>query len=567
LEAQLRAHGLPLYSLETFTPLLDFDVLAFSAAYELCYTNVLTMLDLAGLPLRAAERRDGDPLVILGGHAAFSPEPLADFVDAFCLGDGEELAGELSARLAALKPLALPREELLLRLARETPGVYVPRFYRHDFGPDGRLRALAPLRPNLPFPVARRVVSDLERAPFPTAPVVPYVEAVFERYVVELMRGCVNGCRFCQAGVATRPRRIRGPEVVLELARRGLAATGYDELGLLSLSAGDYPDLPALARRVNAEFAPRGVSLSLPSLRVDEVLSVLPAEMAGVRKGALTLAPEAGTERLRAVINKPIRDEHLLAGCRAAFQSGYSAVKLYFMLGLPGETDEDLRAIGALAGRIARLRREVCGKSPAQVTLSVSSFIPKPGTPFQWAAMPARAEWKRRQAVVRDSIRERSVKAKFHNVEQSFLEGLFARGDRRLGKVLEAAWRRGARFDGWEDQFRFEVWEAAFAECGLDAEREAGRERAWDEVLPWAAVSDTASTAWLKREWEKSLRGETTPPCAPAPGSDKEGPCSFCDACARSPFYELKLRMLAAPLSGRARDPRALERWRLPPEA
>ena len=559
LEALLRRHAAPLYTLESFTPVREADVVAFSLGYELGATNLLTMLDLAGIPLHAADRTERDPLVILGGHAAFNPEPLADFVDAFCLGEGEELAVELAEKLIALrsgatqqpeansqKPAASPstphsalrtphlsRDELLYRLAREVPGVYVPRFYRFACTADGRIAEVQPLRPGLPFPVVRRVVADLDAAPFPTRPIVPYVETVFERCSVEIMRGCVNGCRFCQAGMITRPRRQRSPEKVLELLAAGLEATGYDEAGLLSLSSSDYSGIADLARRVNDTFGPQGVSLSLPSLRVGTVLATLPKEMSRTRKGGLTLAPEAATERLRKIINKDVSDEDLLAGCREAFHHGYRRVKLYFMLGLPGETDDDLRAIAALAERIARARKEIAGRA-AKVTVSVSSFVPKPGTPFQWAPMCSRDEWLRRQRVVREANRSRNVVLKFHNVEVSFLEGLLTRGDRRLAPVIEAAWRNGARFDGWDEQLNLDAWNAAFRECGLDAEAAARRERGLDEILPWVVVSDTVSPAFLKREYARSRTSELTPTCA----DPQKDPCQLCDACARSPGFK-----------------------------
>lgn len=559
-EARLRQHGLPLYSLETFTPLREFDVVAFSVAYELGFSNILTMLDLGGIPLRAAQRDDAHPLVIMGGHAAFNPEPVADFIDIACMGEGEELAVELTAKLAELKPLKLSREELLYRLAREVRGLYVPRFYRFEHAADGRIAGVQPTRPDLPLPVARRIVKDFEHAPFPTKPLVPFVETVFERYAIEVMRGCVNGCRFCQAGMITRPQRQRSPERVLELAKAGYEATGFDEIGLLSLSSSDYVGIADLARKLNDFFEPLGVSLSFPSLRVGTVLATLPKELSRTRKAGLTIAPEAATERMRLVINKPILDEHLLAACREAYKHGFDQVKLYFMLGLPGETDEDLRAIGDLAARISFARMDVRGRK-AKVTVSVSNFVPKPGTPFQWAPMLSKDEWRRRQKIVRESCRLGTIKCKFHNVEVSYMEGIFSRGDRRLGAVLESAWRKGARFDGWDDQLKLDAWQAAFQECGLDPDWFALRERALDETLPWVAVNDTVSPGFLKREWAKSREMGTTPGCADA----AKDPCQICDACERSPLYELKEAMLAAPLNGGSFDADyATRNWDLP---
>lgn len=559
-ESRLREHRLPLYTLESFTPLSEFDVVAFSVAYELGFTNILTILDLGGIPVRAEARDASHPLVIMGGHAVFNPEPVADFVDVFCMGEGEELAVELTGKLAELKPLNLSREELLYRLAREVKGLYVPRFYRFSYKEDGTVAGVTPARPNLPFPVERRIVEDFEHAPFPTNPIVPYVETVFERYAIEIMRGCVNGCRFCQAGMITRPQRQRSPERILELARAGYEATGFDEIGLLSLSSSDYAGIADLAKSVNDFFEPLGVSLSLPSLRVGTVLATLPKEMSRTRRAGLTIAPEAATERMRLVINKPIQDEHLLAACTEAFRHGFDHVKLYFMLGLPEETDADLRAIGDLAAKISLARQEI-GKRKALVTVSVSNYVPKPGTPFQWSAVPDRDEWRRRQQVVRGSCTLRTIKSKFHNVHVSYLEAICSRGDRRLGAVLETAWKAGARFDGWDDQLKLDLWMAAFAEHRLDPDWYALRARNLDEVLPWVVVNDTVSPGFLKREWVKSTQERTTSTCA----DEKKDPCHICDACSRSPLFQRKEAMLSAPVAGQAREPRyAARNWDLP---
>ncbi len=535
MEDRMRQHSVSLYTLESFTPVRQFDVLAFSVAYEGGFTNLLTMLDLAGIPLHATARGQDDPLVIMGGHTAFSPEPLADFIDAFCIGEGEEMAVEISDKIAALKAEKLPREELLYRLCREVPGVYVPGFYRFEYGDDNAIRDVVPLRPGLPFPVRRRVVENFDAAPFPTQPIVTWVETVHERYQIEIMRGCVNGCRFCQAGMITRPQRQRSVETVIKLAREGLAQTGYDDISLLSLSSSDYAGITDLARRLNDEFEEKGISISFPSLRIGTVLATLPKEMSRVRKAGLTVAPEAASERLRAIINKPVTDADLLAGCRAAFEAGYDHVKLYFMLGLPGETDDDLHAIGRLSERIALERRKT-GKGMAKVTTSVSSFVPKAGTPFQWAPMLSREEWKRRQNVIRDSTQCKSVKIKVHDVEISYLEGILARGDRRIGAVIERAWRGGARFDGWHGMLRLNAWMEAFAHCGLDPDWFALRERPVTEIMPWVIVSDTVSEPFLKRELVKSTQGRTTASCADA----EKDPCFVCDACGRSPLYEKK---------------------------
>jgi radical SAM family uncharacterized protein len=565
MEKRMREHGVPLYSLESFTPISEFDVLALSVAYEGGFTNILTMLDLAGIPFNAEERTMAHPFVIMGGHTAFAPEPIAEYIDAFCIGEGEELALEVSQKIGELKALGLDRDTLLYRLCREVPGVYVPRFYKFEYFPDNAIADVVPLRARLPMPVKRRMVADFDKAPFPTKQIVSFVETVHERFAIEIMRGCVNGCRFCQAGMITRTQRQRSPETILRLAKEGFENTGYDEIGLLSLSSSDYFGITPLARALNDFFEDRGVGVSLPSLRIGTVLATLPKEMGRVRKGGLTIAPEAASERLRNIINKPVRDDHLLEGCLQAFKVGYDHVKLYFMLGLPGETDDDLRAIGQLSDKVAMLRTTL-GKRPAKVSASVSSFVPKAGTPFQWAPMLSRDEWKRRQKIVRDSSKVKTVKVKVHDPETSYLEGILSRGDRRLGKAIERAWRNGARFDGWTEHLKMDVWLEAFARFGMDPDWIGLRERRLDEILPWVVVNDTVSEAFLKRELKRSQQERITESCATT-NPDVETPCFICDACEKSPLYEKKEAMLAAAVSGVPRDPRYSKNWTFPASA
>lgn len=563
MEARMREHRVPLYSLETFTPIRDFDVLALSVAYEGGFTNILTMLDLAGIPLKAEARTMRDPFVIMGGHTAFAPEPIADFIDCFCIGEGEELSIDVTNKITELKAEGLDRDALLLRLTREVPGVYVPRFYQFEYFPDNTIADVVPLRARVPFPVKRRMVEDFDKAPFPTKPVIPWVETVHERYAIEIMRGCVNGCRFCQAGMITRTQRQRSVETVIRLAKEGFAQTGYDEIGLLSLSSSDYYGITDLARQLNDYFEDVGVGVSLPSLRIGTVLATLPKEMSRVRKGGLTIAPEAASERLRNIINKPVRDDHLIEGCRQAFLNGYDHVKLYFMLGLPGETDDDLRAIGRLSDKIA-MERTKTGKGPAKVSASVSSFVPKCGTPFQWSPMLTRDEWKRRQNIIRDSTRVKSVKVKVHDPETSYLEGILSRGDRRLGKVIEHAWRNGARFDGWDEHLKLDIWLGAFAHFGMDPDWIGLRERKLTEILPWVVVNDTVSEAFLKRELKRAEQERITVSCADT-DPNTETPCFICDACDKSPLYAKKEAMIAAAVSGEARDEKyTRSAWTLP---
>ncbi|HLX61303.1 MAG TPA: TIGR03960 family B12-binding radical SAM protein [Planctomycetota bacterium] len=564
MEKRMREHRVPLYSLETFTPVRDFDVFALSVAYEGGFTNILTMLDLAGIPLRAEERTLRDPIVIMGGHTAFAPEPIADYIDAFCIGEGEELAIDVTNTISELKALGLglDRDALLYRLCREVPGVYVPRFYKFEYFPDNTIADVVPLRARIPFPVKRRMVADFDKTPFPTKQIVSFVETVHERFAIEIMRGCVNGCRFCQAGMITRTQRQRSPETVMRLAKEGFENTGYDEIGLLSLSSSDYFGITDLANQLNNYFEDRGVGVSLPSLRIGTVLATLPKEMGRVRKGGLTIAPEAASERLRNIINKPVRDDHLLEGCLQAFKVGYDHVKLYFMLGLPGETDEDLRAIGRLSDQVAMMRTKI-GRGPAKVSASVSSFVPKCGTPFQWAPMLSRDEWKRRQQIIRDSSKIKTVKVKVHDPETSYLEGILSRGDRRLGKVIERAWRNGARFDGWTEHLKMDVWLEAFTHFGMDPDWIGLRERRLDEILPWVVVNDTVSEAFLKRELKRAEQERVTLTCTDT-NPNEETPCFICDACEKSPLYEKKQAMIDAPLLGLPRDAKYAKNWTFP---
>jgi len=504
MEAAMRAASAPLCSLETQTPLKKFDAVGFSLQYEMIYSNILTMLDLAGIPLERASRAETDPLIIGGGPCAYNPEPLADFFDCFVIGEGEDIIGEIASTIAAWKNSGRRggREALLSSLAK-LAGVYVPT------------------DETVPTKVTKRVVTDLDSSPFPTSPIVPYLETVHDRIMLELFRGCTRGCRFCQAGVVYRPVRERKPETLLRLAQELADNTGYDEISLVSLSSADYSCLGSLADELLARFAPQRVSLSLPSLRVDSFSIELANKIQKVRRSGLTFAPEAGTQRLRDVINKGVTEADLIEAAGAAFRSGWSNIKLYFMIGLPTETDEDVLAIADLARKVLALARNVRNR---KVTVSVSTFVPKPHTPFQWAPQLSVSEMVRRQNLLRAAFRDRSISFNWHDPQTSRLEGVFARGDRRLGKTLAEAWRRGARFDGWSEYFKPGVWDEAFAATGIDPDHYTVRNREIGELLPWSHIDCGASQDWLATEWKQALTGALTADC-------RHGECTGCGVC------------------------------------
>lgn len=516
-EAQLRQAGRRLYSLETFKPLAEFDALGFSLSYEMCATALLNILDLGGIPLTRFERGLGCPLVLAGGHAAFNPEPFSDFVDVFLIGEGEDQIRETAAILLACKG---DHEAALLRLAREVEGAYVPAFYETEETSAGLTVVARALR-GAPERVRRRVVRDFAAAPSPERPIVPVFQTVHERVTVEVMRGCPNGCRFCQAGVICRPVRARPVEQVLATARETYRRTGYDEVGLLSLSTSDHPCFDRLVAELDREFSPRGVSLSLPSLRVDHELWSIPERVKSVRKSALTVAPEAGTDRLRAVINKDVTNDNLLAAAEEAFRQGWQGIKMYFMAGLPTETDADAEAIAALANAAARLRKRSFKRHP--VNVSLSNFVPKPHTPFQWEPMAAPATLSARHALVARGLDRKRVALKTHDLALSRLEGLLARGDRKLGRAILLAYRAGARLDGWSDHFRPELWDAACAAAGVDPARYLDAARDETAPQPWSHIDCGVQTDFLRRERERAFAGVRTPRCAP-------GSCAGCGA-------------------------------------
>ncbi len=530
MEAALRKHDVPLYSLESFKPLGEFDIIGFSLQYEMSYTNVLNMLDLAKIPLKREERTGDDPLVIAGGPLALTPEPVSDFIDIFFLGDGEEKLPQFIECFKALKHSGnLSREEKILSLVKEMNNLYAPSLYEVSYESEGVINKMVPKQPGVPPVVRGASVSNLGKAYFPESPIVPYVKTVFERISIEVMRGCTQGCRFCQAGMTKRPNRIRSVDKILNMSGDCYRNTGHDEISLGALSISDYPHLKDLMARMGEAFNPKDVNISFPSLRVSEELTELPSYLNTVRKSGLTFAPEAATTRLRKVINKNITNEDLFAGVREAYKEGWNLVKLYFMVGLPTETDEDVEEIAKLAYRVSSLRREVKG-SVGNVNITVSPFVPKAHTPFQWEPMVSLERLKDIRRMIMSKIRHKRIRIKFSKPERSILEGVFARGNRELGKVIHQAWQDGCRFDAWDDFFDYDKWVSAFEKAGVDEKPYLYRERGEDEILPWDHLSSGLIKEFLVSERKKSFEQEFTPDCF------VDG-CPDCGACARSEHY------------------------------
>jgi len=514
MEEAMRENGLPLYALESGDPVAGFDILGFTLQYELSYTNVLNMLDLAGLPVLAADREALAPLVIGGGPCACNAEPVADFFDLFVLGEGEEALPELLDLYNLHKQRGSTKAEFLRASAR-IQGVYVPSLYEVSYSPGGAVAAITP-REGAPEKVRKRIIRDLDAAFAPEELVVPFIETVHDRVTVEVFRGCSRGCRFCQAGFIYRPVREKSATVADNQSRRLCENTGYDEISLCALSASDYSGLEELLDRLLDWSKDEMVNISLPSLRIDNFSAELLEKTGAVRQSGLTFAPEAGTQRLRDVINKNIGEHEVLAAVRKAFEGGKTSVKLYFMIGLPAETDEDIEGIAALAQKTVDEYYANPGKPKGRsvnVGVSVSTFVPKPFTPFQWEPQDTVETISRKQALLRNSVTTRKVSLNFHKAQPSFLEAVFARGDRRLSHVIETAWRNGCRFDGWDELFQFDVWLAAFDACGLDPAFYANRRREYDEILPWDHMDYGVSKAFLIRENKNAQAGVTTPGC------------------------------------------------------
>lgn len=515
LENLMREENIKLFSLESRDYIKDFDFVGFTLQYEMSYTNIINMLDLAGIPKLTSERVEGDTFVVAGGPCAYNPEPLSDIVDFFMLGEGEEQMLEVMEVYRQWKSKNLKREEFL-RLVSKIRGVYVPSFYDVTYNEDNTIKSIIPNRDGVPEKVKKRVIKDLNNAYFPDKIVVPFIDIVHDRIMLEIFRGCTRGCRFCQAGMIYRPVRERTVEELLSLAEKLVESSGYEEISLSSLSTGDYSKLSELAEKLLSKYEKDRVGLSLPSLRIDSFSLKLLQEVQKVRKTGLTFAPEAGSQRLRDVINKNVTEEDLINSVGAAFDSGYSNIKLYFMIGLPTETMEDVEGIADLGYKVLNRYYQVPkgqrGKG-VNVTISTSSFVPKPFTPFQWEPQDTIEAMREKQKQLQKMLRKKGFSYSWSDPNLSLIEAVFARGDRRISKVLMRAWELGCKFDGWDEHFKYETWLQAFEDCGIDPKFYSQRRRELEEILPWSHIDVGVTKKYLKSEYKKALKGDTTRDC------------------------------------------------------
>lgn len=516
MEEIMRERGIPLFALESCDALADFDAIGFTLQYELCYTNVLNMLDLAGIPLRSANRGDSldTPIIVAGGPCVCNPEPLADFIDVFEIGEGEEVMLEFLDLLNEYKNSGKTRSEFLIA-ASKIEGIYVPSLYDIEYNEDGTIKSIT-AKNGAPDKINKRVVADLDAVFYPDKFVVPFVEVVHDRVVHEIFRGCIRGCRFCQAGFWYRPIREKSVDTISKQSQKLACTSGYDELSLCSLSSSDYTKITELLEELLGWAVPQKINVALPSLRIDNFSDELKEKLSLVRRSGLTFAAEAGTQRLRDVINKNISEEEILETCRKAFTGGWTAVKLYFMIGLPTETDDDVIGINQLSQKVVNEFYNNPDKPKGKgvnVSAGVSSFVPKPCTPFQWEPQDTREELKRKQQLLLETCTSKKITFRFHNTDLTFLEGVFARGDRKLCDVIETAYRNGCTFDSWDDKFKFDTWMNAFETCGVSTEFYANRRRSYDEILPWDHINSGVKKSFLISENEKAKKAETTGHC------------------------------------------------------
>lgn len=515
MEEKMRENNIPLFGLESRESIRHFDIVAFTLQYELCYTNILNMLDLAGIPLLKEDRKEGDPFVLVGGSCAYNSEPMTDFIDAALLGEGEEMNIEVINEYKAWKKSGEPREKFLERIAK-IEGVYVPSFYDVEYNEDQTVKSVTPNRECANPHPRKRIIRDMNKVEYPERFIVPYIDTVHDRIVLEIFRGCTRGCRFCQAGMIYRPIREKNFARLKEILEKLIKTTGYDEISLVSLSTSDYSQLAELTDYLVEEYASKNVGISLPSLRLDNFSMEIANKIQKVRKSGLTFAPEAGSQRLRDVINKGITEEDLTRASRQAFEMGWNNIKLYFMIGLPTENYDDLDGISDLAYEVVDIYKDVHNgkfKGKFNVTVSTSTFVPKPFTPFQWNPQDMKSSVIEKQRHLVRKLKNRNITYNYHDSDTSLMEAVFARGDRRLGKVLLRAHELGAKFDGWDEHFDLEIWKQAMEECGLDISFYAHRTRELDEVFPWDHIDVGVSKKFLIREAEKALKGEITPDC------------------------------------------------------